>query len=48
MALRYKQTPDDSRVFLELVSEEQKILRQVLGGGGGVRSTPKGFASLSH
>jgi tetratricopeptide (TPR) repeat protein len=32
-ALRYKQTPDDPRVFFELASEEQKILRQALGLG---------------
>ncbi len=30
-ALHYKQTPKDSRVFLELPNEERKILQQALG-----------------
>jgi hypothetical protein len=30
-ALHYKQTPKDPRVFLELPTEERKILQQALG-----------------
>jgi tetratricopeptide (TPR) repeat protein/DNA-binding transcriptional ArsR family regulator len=35
-ALHYKQTPEDPRVFLELPTEERKILQQALGIDHGV------------